>query len=265
VMMLKCSLAANVQVPGEQVVARVGRTVLLDYYFNNEWRPGRKDSLERFHYTWEDTTNSGFSFMGSEITKLGGNIESVECAPTKELLERGDVYVIVDPDTEAETKNPNYVTPSDADVVEAWVRNGGILLLMANDKGNCDLEHFNILARRFGMSFNEDCHHKVVGKQFDMGAFTDLPDHPIFANVKKIYMKEVASIQLSGEAAPVLQENGKTFLACAKAGEGMVVAVGDPWLYNEYVDGRKLPADFENEKAGTNLFAWLLSLSRAKH
>jgi unsaturated rhamnogalacturonyl hydrolase len=42
----------------------------------------------------------------------------------------------------------------------------------------------------------------------------------------------------------------------------MVLAVGDPWLYNEYVDSRRLPPDFENRKAGERLFGWLLRQAR---
>jgi len=32
----------------------------------------------------------------------------------------------------------------------------------------------------------------------------------------------------------------------------MVFAVTDPWLYNEYTDGRKLPADYDNFAAGAS-------------
>jgi unsaturated rhamnogalacturonyl hydrolase len=34
--------------------------------------------------------------------------------------------------------------------------------------------------------------------------------------------------------------------------------VGDPWLYNEYVDGRKLPAQLENYKAAEDLVRWVV-------
>jgi unsaturated rhamnogalacturonyl hydrolase len=34
--------------------------------------------------------------------------------------------------------------------------------------------------------------------------------------------------------------------------------VGDPWFYNEYVDGRKIPAEFENYLAAEDLVRWLL-------
>jgi len=40
------------------------------------------------------------------------------------------------------------------------------------------------------------------------------------------------------------------------------MAVGDPWLYNEYVDGRKLPAEYPNYKAATDLAKWLLDQSK---
>ena len=47
-------------------------------------------------------------------------------------------------------------------------------------------------------------------------------------------------------------------IATAKLGKGTVFAVGDPWLYNEYVDGRKLPAEYENYKAAEDLVKWLI-------
>jgi unsaturated rhamnogalacturonyl hydrolase len=47
-------------------------------------------------------------------------------------------------------------------------------------------------------------------------------------------------------------------VALAKLGRGTVFAVGDPWLYNEYVDGRKLPAEFDNAQAAKDLSRWLI-------
>jgi unsaturated rhamnogalacturonyl hydrolase len=51
-------------------------------------------------------------------------------------------------------------------------------------------------------------------------------------------------------------------MAVAKHGRGTVFAVGDPWLYNEYVDGRRLPPEYDNYKAAKDLAAWLLRQSR---
>jgi unsaturated rhamnogalacturonyl hydrolase len=53
-------------------------------------------------------------------------------------------------------------------------------------------------------------------------------------------------------------------MAVAKFGKGTVFAVGDPWIYNEYTDGRKLPADFENFEAAQDLSRWLIEQSRKK-
>ncbi len=38
-------------------------------------------------------------------------------------------------------------------------------------------------------------------------------------------------------------------MAVARVGHGTVFAVGDPWFYNEYTDGRNLPPLYENYKA----------------
>jgi unsaturated rhamnogalacturonyl hydrolase len=41
-----------------------------------------------------------------------------------------------------------------------------------------------------------------------------------------------------------------------------VLAVGDPWLYNEYIDNHRLPKDFENLKAAENFCIFLLGMSK---
>jgi unsaturated rhamnogalacturonyl hydrolase len=51
-------------------------------------------------------------------------------------------------------------------------------------------------------------------------------------------------------------------MAVAKYGKGTVFAVGDPWLYNEYTDGRKLPPEYDNFKAAQDLALW--SIQQAK-
>jgi unsaturated rhamnogalacturonyl hydrolase len=99
-------------------------------------------------------------------------------------------------------------------------------------------------------------------RKWDMGAFTSLPDHPIFKGVSKIYMKEVSSFQLKSPATPILTENGIVFMAESKLGKGMVLAIGDPWIYNEYIDHKMLPEDFENMKAAVNLTDYLIRNSR---
>jgi hypothetical protein len=46
-------------------------------------------------------------------------------------------------------------------------------------------------------------------------------------------------------------------MAVAKYGKGTVFAVGDPWLYNEYVDGTRIPKEYENYNGAVELVNWL--------
>ena len=252
---LKNKVAINKLVGNSKVVG-------LDYYFNNEYRKNKEGKEERFHYIWEDTTNSGYSDVGNMILNLGANVSELPTAPTIKALDNFSIYLIVDPDTPQETAKPNYVNEKDIEVIIKWVKNGGILMLMENDKGNAEFEHFNKLSEKFGIHFNEVSINKVEGRKFDMGKFDKFPDQPIFKNVKQIYLKEISTLKLEKPAKPVLVENSNIIMAYAKYGKGGVFAIGDPWFYNEYYGNNKLPVPFENYKAAENLFAWLLSMAK---
>ena len=145
------------------------------------------------------------------------------------------------------------------------MQSGGVLVLFGNDKNNMEFAHFNQLSERFGIHFNEDSYHRVVGKDFAMGTSDRLPAHPIFDRVRRIYLKEICSLRIHAPAEPVLTEDGLVLMATARIGEGTVFAVGDPWLYNEYIDNRKLPDGYDNWLAGQNLFRWLLGQVRREN
>ncbi|MBL4678724.1 MAG: hypothetical protein JKY70_21410 [Mucilaginibacter sp.] len=235
------------------------QTVALDYYFNHETRKAKDGSAQRFHYTWEDTTQTGFSKWGNVFTKLGAKLTAIDAVPTAQNLSGINVYIIVDPDTKKENPNPNYITQTDANVIANWVKAGGKLVMLANDSANTELQHFNILAGKFGMHFNNDMQlHVIDDAHFEDGAI-ELINHPVFTTAKKVYLKDVCSIGLKGGARSLLKApNGSTVAAIAKYGEGTVIAIGDPWLYNEYVNGR-LPAGFDNDKAMVDLAQYLLN------
>ena len=82
---------------------------------------------------------------------------------------------------------------------------------------------------------------------------------PIFHHAHTLYMKDVCTLSVSGAARPVLSEGGDILMATAKYGEGTVFATVDPWLYNEYIDGRKLPSLYDNYAAGRELVRWALT------
>jgi unsaturated rhamnogalacturonyl hydrolase len=234
-----------------------GQVVMLDYYFNREFRKAKTGKAERFHYTWEDTAQTGFSVWAHFIRQLGGETRSMDAAPTAKNLEKADVYIMVDPDTKKETGQPNYISKKHIKAISAWVKDGGVLILLANDSANTELKHFNQLAKKFGIRFNNDLRNKVKGDDFDMAALMIPENHPIFTTAKKIYIKDICSIQLRKKATAAFTDKGDVIMATAKYGKGTVFAVGDPWFYNEYCNGR-LPAGFDNDKAAKDLAGWFL-------
>jgi hypothetical protein len=52
----------------------MAQTVALDYYFNHETHTTKSGRVERFHYLWEDTANSGFSIWGRHFQIAGRHI-----------------------------------------------------------------------------------------------------------------------------------------------------------------------------------------------
>ncbi len=232
------------------------QTVTLDYYFNHEFRAAKDGKTERFHYTWEDTTNSGYSIWGNIFRKNGMTTDSLEAGPTLQNLEKSDIYIIVDPDTKKETSSPNYIESKDIKVISDWVKKGGVLVMLANDSANVELQHFNKLAGVFGIKFNSDDRNLVEGENFEMGALEISADDPIFTTARKIYLKEICTLSVKNPAKAVFTDNGDVIMAASKYGRGTVFALGDPFIYNEYCNGR-LPASFDNNKAAEDLCKWL--------
>jgi unsaturated rhamnogalacturonyl hydrolase len=72
----------------------------------------------------------------------------------------------------------------------------------------------------------------------------NFPIHPLFKGISKIFLKEIAPIECTKPATAVLVENGQVIIGEAQCGKGYVLAIGDPWLYNEYIGHFLLPADF---------------------
>ena len=66
------------------------------------------------------------------------------------------------------------------------------------------------------------------------------------------------SSAVSGPANSIYTDKGDTLMAVARVGKGTVYAVADPWLYNEYTDGRKLPPNYQDFQAAIDLAGWAL-------
>ena len=256
--------SVEMEIASENAVGK-GKKVALDYYFNKEVRKNAAGQEEPFHYTWEDRQHSGYWLWGSIYRELGAQTVSIPAAPTAENLKGIDVYIIVDPDTKKESPNPNFVQSKDIAEIEKWVKAGGVLVLMANDTANCEIPHFNELAKVFGMQFTNKNRNMVQGLQFEQGRI-DVPasDKTIFKNASKLYIKELSPIAVTPPAKSILTDHGDIIMAVSKYGKGTVYALGDPWIYNEYLDGRRIDNSFENFAAAKDLSIWLLQQTAKK-
>lgn len=257
-------MAANEMETAATLPVGRGKTVVLDYYFNNEIKKDATGRMVTWHYKWEELPNGGFSFWANIWRSFGAQTDALKEAPTSANLKRADIYIIVDPDTPTETANPNFIAPPHIKAIRDWVKSGGVLVLMGNDAGNAEFDHFNELAGEFGIRFNKDSRNRVPGSDYSPGLIPVPAAHPIFTTARRLHLKELATIAVAPPARATVEDKGDVIMAVAKFGKGTVFAVGDPWIYNEYVDGRKLAGDFDNFEAARELTQWLLRQSPSK-
>ena len=240
-----------------------GKTVVLDYFFNHEYKKNTTTNEwtnERFHYTWEGGAHGEFTFLGHIFRNLGAKTDSLAVAPTVDNLKNASVYIIVDPDSYKETPTPQYVEVQHVEALKTWVKNGGVLVLMANDTANCEIPRFNNLSKAFGVEFTSKNLHMVKNDQYEQGLVKIPANHPIFKTAKQLFIKELAVLSLKSPAKVEITEGSDVLVATAEYGKGTVFIIGDPWLYNEYMDGRKMKIElgYENFKAANDLATWLL-------
>jgi unsaturated rhamnogalacturonyl hydrolase len=209
----------------------------LDCYHNDESSP---------HYTWSLSTINGFSQLAGIVLGSGADTISIKTAVDSAVLSKVQVFIIVDPDTTTENPAPKYLTTAEINALDSWVGRGGVLMLLANNFGNCELSKISDLGARFGIRFNADTYSGV----YDL---TPLPAHAFFTGCDTLYIKDISTLALTAPAQAVLSLGGKNLMATSTKGSGTVFALGDPWLYNEYINSR------DNFVAGSNVMRWVLA------
>jgi unsaturated rhamnogalacturonyl hydrolase len=257
-------LASNEMEMQRTLAVGKGKTVVMDNYFNRETHDDAFGKKVVFHYKWWERDNGGFSFMSHIFNKYGVNTKTLDKAPTDANLKNASIYFLIDPDWPKENKTPNYIEQKHIDALYNYVKNGGVLVMMANDSNNVEFKHYNELAEKFGIHWNENMRHDVIDNQFEQGAIIFSPGTEIFKTAKKIFIKQLCTQYISKPGHTIYRENGEALISICKIGKGTVFAVGDPWFYNEYVDGRKIPAEYENYKAATDLVQWLIKQATIK-
>jgi unsaturated rhamnogalacturonyl hydrolase len=235
-----------------------GRTVAVDGWFNSQQRPDAFGQQVEFHYKWNTMDEPGYSLFGHIFRNYGASLSELDSEPTAANLQRADVFIIASPDNLDKNPHPHFANAQDAGQIAQWVKAGGVLVIMENDTSYADLDHFNIVSEKFGIHFNSVLRKHVVGTNWDEGKIAVDGTGPIFHRPHTIYVKDVCTISVSGPAHAALTEGSDIFMATAKFGKGTVYAMVDPWLYNEYTDGRKLPAVYDNFAAGNELVRWVL-------
>jgi hypothetical protein len=200
------------------------KTVAVDGWHNREPQP---------HYAWEGTYPGGFSGLSHMLRGLGANLKTVGEPFTAKSLSGIDLLIVVDPDTPRESPSPNLISDAEIEAAVNWVRGGGTLVLLGNDPGNSEFPRMNALARRFGLEFEERKHADAQGNS---KLTLSTPAGGWFTPELKFYAVDLAPLKVTAKGAEtLLAERTTPVMAAVREGKGTVVALGDPWLYNEYL------------------------------
>ena len=236
-----------------------GDAVVVDGWFNSQLRSDAFGQQVNFHYKWDTQDNPGYSLLGHIFRNFGADTKELDAEPTLANLKGAQVFIIASPDNADKNPHPHYANAADATQLAGWVKAGGVLMIMENDTSFADLDHFNVISDKFGIHFNSVLRKHVIGTNWEQGRINLDGSGPIFRHPHTIYVKDVCTISVKAPASPALTDSGDILMATAKYGKGTVYAFVDPWLYNEYTDGRKLPAAYDNYAAGKELVRWVLA------
>jgi unsaturated rhamnogalacturonyl hydrolase len=249
--------SAEMEYAPESTMAH-GDTVVVDGWFNSQLRTDAFAQQVNFHYKWNTWDNPGYSLFGHLFREFGAQLIELDAEPTLVNLKGADVYVIASPDNVDKNPHPHFANAADAEQLAEWVNSGGVLVIMENDTSFADLDHFNVIGEKFGIHFNSVLRKHVIGTNWEQGRINIDGKGPIFHQPHTIYVKDVCTITATNPARSVLAEGDDIFMATAKYGKGTVIAMTDPWLYNEYTGVRKLPALYDNYAAGKEFVRWIL-------
>ena len=252
---LQCAIQADAYA---KTPFKVHKRVTLDAYYNNEIKKDAQGNDYRWHYSWEELSNSGNACLGAQFIDRGALLRTLTKAPTTENLKNTNVYIIIDADNIKDNPKPNFMNEQDANTIALWVKQGGVLLVMANDSANTDLVHMNILFQKFGVRATNNSVNMVKGDNYEMGNVFAVKGNGVFSESIKMHLKEVSALEVKAPATVVATNGDVPVMAKVNYGKGKVMIVGDPWLYNEYLDGRKLPKQYQNFQAAQQLVNWLM-------
>jgi len=174
--------------------------VLLDNFYNNEWRTDSAGVRARYHYLWQDTTNS--DSLSCEDHPWARSIRRHALPETRRRMspECGCVHHRRSGHSEGNRSPYDHrfdgcQCPCRMGAPWRSARAPGQRPRQCRPPGTLDAR------ARFGIRFNEDS-RTGGGEGFQTGTFEKLPPHPLFNGVRKVYLKEVSTLSSSRRHSP---------------------------------------------------------------
>ena len=125
------------------------------------------------------------------------------------------------------------------------------------------LSIFDTLSDRFGIHFNPVLSHHVVDPDHSTGEVVIPPGTGIFGREGFTAWHEghPRPSPASGPAKALVADHGDIMIAVSHLGKGTILAVTDPWFYNEYADGRKM-GQYHGFEAADDVALWAIHEAR---
>ncbi len=241
----------------------IGLRKVVQLLYSRQLEPSEAGTIghERQGDLWQDSTASGYSLLSRLIARLGGEIDTLLSSPSPEQLRRTSVLVIVDPHAHVEGKQAGGTGEREAQLIEDWVRGGGVLVLFPQEARNGTTSRVNTIGRRFGLTFSEDRLTEIGGGGHEKGYAVAGNTHPMFSGVRRVFMTDPCPIHVRAPAAAVLSVQGRCVIGESRMGRGTVVAFSCQWMRNELL-AEGTQTGKQNSSAAEAVCSWLFDQAK---
>jgi len=223
----------------ERTVRRRPLRLLVDEYHHKARPEGISQGLSlrpdawanSYHYSTDANATPNGLFVLKQVLADDFRTEISTSPIDANLSDRADAFMLVCP-KKAEAGNPHPVTQADAEHLEAFVAQGGILILVHNSANyqrtvTSDFAGMNLIAGKFGLKFD-----------FTSTRILMIPiasDHPVFSGPRWYLFGGGSTVSVEPSARPratILLESINPEVAGPVAvrvryGKGSVLALGD--------------------------------------
>ena len=236
-----------------------GDTVVVDGWFNSQQRTDAFGQQVYFHYKWNTWDEPGYSLFGHLFREFGAQTSELDAEPTLANLKGAQVYIIASPDNVDKNPHPHFANAEDADAD----RRLGQRRRRARDHGERHLLRRPRPLQRHLRQIRHPLQQRAAQarRRHQLGAGKNRHRR------QRPHLPPSRTPSTSKMSAP--SPSAARLMPCSpkattsswpprNTGREPSIAMVDPWLYNEYTDGRKLPAIYDNYAAGKEFVRWIL-------